>query len=140
MSSRSNNYLDEAVLIRVRDHFFDHPYWESAGKDVVAARGEHAFARRDAAVRHESDNLRLSDSVAAQNASDARGFENDSCPARLIVDHQHLSRMGKDIADFAHDAVGSDNGHVALQLGVGTFVDVEQARLLAAARADDLDR
>ena len=30
--------------------------------------------------------------------------------------------------------------HVALQRGIGAFIDVEQARLLASAGADDLHR
>ena len=44
MRGRFDNHLDEAVLIGVGDHFFNHAHRQSAGKDLVAARGQHAFA------------------------------------------------------------------------------------------------
>ena len=67
-------------------------------------------------------------------------LENRAHAAALIVDQQHLRRGAKHLQHLAHDAVRRDHRHVGLQPVMLPFVDVDDARLLAAARSDHLRR
>jgi hypothetical protein len=138
MGGRLNDYVDEGVAIGIAHHLFNYADRKTAGKDHVAAGGKHDFTGLDALVGEDADNLRLADGVASQGAANARGCQDDAGTAGLVVDLKHLRGVGKDFADFAHDAVGRDDRHVAFQLVVGAFVNVEEPRLIAAAGSDGL--
>ena len=130
--------VDEGVAIRIGDDFFNDADGQAAGKDEVAAGGEHLFAGLDALVLENADDFKLAGGVAGENAADAGGFKNDAGAAGLVVDEQDLGGAGKDVADLADDAVGGDDGHVRLQAVVGALVEIEDAGLIAAAGADGL--
>ena len=77
-----------------RNHFVDHADRQAAGKNLVAARGEHLLAGLDALVGQDADDLRLAGRIAAQNAANARGLKNHARAAGLVVDGQHLRVCG----------------------------------------------
>ncbi len=64
--------------------------------------------------------------------------QDHSRAAGLVVDGQHLGRMGKDLAHLAHDPIGGNHRHIAGKAVGRTFVEIEDARLIAAAGADGL--
>ncbi len=98
--------VDEGVAIRIGNDFFNFADGQAAGKDEVAAGGEHLFAGLDALVLEDADDFKLAGGVAGEDAADARGFKNDAGAAGLVVDEQDLGGAGKDVADLADDAVG----------------------------------
>jgi hypothetical protein len=138
MGGRLDDHVDKVFAVRVADDLLHHAHRESAREDLVAAGGEHGFARLDAAVGEDADDLRLAGGVAAQDAANARGLQDYSCAAGLVVDGQNLGRMGKDLAHLAYDSVGGNHSHIAVQAVGRTLVKIEDARLIAAAGADSL--
>ncbi len=138
MGRRLHDDVDEEFAIGVADDFLHHPYGQTSREDLVAPGGEHLFARLDALVGQDAHNLRLAGGIAAQNAANARGFKNHARAAGLVVDGQHLGRMGKDFAHLAHDPIRGNHRHIAVQAVGRTLVEIEDAGLIAAAGADGL--
>ena len=60
--------------------------------------------------------------------------------AGLVVDGQHLRRVGKHFPHLAHDAVRGDDRHIALEAVIVAFVNGENLRLVGTAGPDDLGR
>ena len=56
----------------------------------------------------------------------------------MIVDGKYLRRVGKDVADLAHNAVRGNDRHIGAKLIIGSLVDVEDVRLIASAGANGL--
>src|SRR5450631_3262118 len=112
MRRRLHDDIDEGVSLRVQYDLFNSADGEAARKDLVATAGEYPFARLDALIGKNINNLGLSGSIAAQYAANARGFKNHSRAAALIINDQNLGAMGKDFADFADNSIGSDDRHI----------------------------
>ena len=113
---------------------------QSLGEDAIAAAGNDIFPRRDLFVTHDVLQGRRAVGCAFQNALQAGVFQRRTHAAELIVDRQHLRRVGKDLYDLAHNSGGRNDRHVGLDAVARTFIDVQHARLIAAAGANDLGR
>ena len=75
-----------------------------------------------------------------QHTAQARPFQHHSCSRSRVIDFQHLRRAGEGLHYFADNALRGNYGHVSSYAVVGTFVDVEHARALAAAGPNHLRR
>src|ERR1019366_2739984 len=75
-----------------------------------------------------------------QDTLKAGGFQRSAHSTKLIVDRQYLRGVGKDLHDLAHDTRRRDDRHVRLNAILRSFIQVQNARLLAATGADDLGR
>jgi hypothetical protein len=60
MRGRLHDNIDQAIAVRIAHHLLDRAHRQPARKDQVAARREHAFARLDALIGRDADNLKLS--------------------------------------------------------------------------------
>ena len=140
MSRRLDDHINKGVAVGIEDDLIDYPHRQPAREDQIAACRHHRLSRLNAIVFEDAHNLQPSAGVAAQDAADARRLQNHARPTGLVVDHQHLRRVRIDLAQLAHNAVGGDDGHIRRQALARAFVDVEDARAVAAARSDRLRR
>ena len=83
---------------------------DAAREDEVAAGGDDLLAGLDAGVGGEVVDLDAAAGGAAKDAADAGRGEDDAGSGAGIGDEQDLRGMGEDVADFAYDAVGCDDG------------------------------
>ena len=113
---------------------------QALGEDAIATAGEHLFAGFHLLVTHDVLQRRHSVLRALDDALQARVLQYCSDAAELIIDGQHLRRSREHLDDLADDAGWGDDRHVGLDAVFRALVDVEYARLLAAAGADDLRR
>jgi len=132
--------LDEGVglMIGVDLDGLDGPDRKAARIDLVAAGGEDLLADRDAGVGGEVVDHDLAGGAAAKNRPEASRGEENTGARGLIVDEQYLRGVGEDVAEFSDDAVGRDDRLVGLETVLRAFVDVEHAREIVAAGADNL--
>src|SRR5439155_7752090 len=93
----------------------------------------------DLLVSHDLVNDQLSGCPALQNSLYPRLLENGAHPTLLVINEQNLRSAAVNHAqDLAHDTVGGDDWHFASDSIGGSFVYIDEARMFAAARANDL--
>ena len=91
-------------------------------------------------IAHYTLKSDLASGRSAQHALQAGLFQKRAHPAALIIDQEHLCNRGIDKQYFADNTVGGHHGHVALDSGILPFIDVHDARKIAAAGANHLRR
>ncbi len=140
MRRRLHDHIHKSVPLRIIRNVLDHADRHAARKDLVAARRQHDLAGLDPLIANHVFHLRLPCRIAPQNAANAGCLQDDARAARLVVDRQHLRGVGKHVANLAHDPVGRDDRHVALNAVILALVDVKHTRLVGSAGSDGLCR
>jgi hypothetical protein len=132
--------LNESVRLMVQIGFdgLDGADGKTARVHLISAGGEDLLAWLNTGVGGEVVDEDLAGCAASKNGANSCGDEDDAGARGLVVDEQDLGGVGEDIAELADDAVGRDDRLVRFKTVFRTFVDVENAREVAATGADDL--
>ncbi len=75
---------------------------------------------------------------ATQHALQPRLLEEGTHAAAFIADQQHLRNRGVDQQHLANDSGNRHYGHVAFDAGILSFIDIDDAGVVAAAGANHL--
>src|SRR5581483_5258007 len=135
---RRHPNVQEHVLARADfAHFAD---GQTFGENAIAAARHYRLTRLNLLIFHDV----LDDQVPArrprQDALQSRFLQGCAHATELVVNHQHLARGGKHAQHLAYNAVRRNHRHIGLHAVVRTLVQVEDPRLVAAARSNDLRR